>query len=62
MKTREVIRQIVDAGWHLVRTTGSHRIYKHPSKPDSIIIPMHGMNRDIGPRTAHSILKKAGLR
>ncbi|MBV9737948.1 MAG: type II toxin-antitoxin system HicA family toxin [Candidatus Eremiobacteraeota bacterium] len=62
LKTRDVIRAIRAAGWSLVRTTGSHQIYKHPSKPGHVVIPFHGMNHDIDVRTAHSILKKAGLR
>ena len=32
VKIRDLIRKIDDDGWYLVRTKGSHRQYKHPSK------------------------------
>ena len=38
MKVREVIRLIEDDGWLLVATRGSHRQYKHPSKPGRVTI------------------------
>ena len=34
--------RLLEAGdWRHVRTTGSHRHYKHPSKPKVVTIPKH---------------------
>ncbi|MGD0796578.1 MAG: type II toxin-antitoxin system HicA family toxin [Acidobacteriaceae bacterium] len=33
MKFRDVIKLIEQDGWYLVNTTGSHRQFKHPTKP-----------------------------
>jgi hypothetical protein len=32
MKIRDVLRLLLDDGWVLVRTRGSHQQYKHPTK------------------------------
>ena len=32
MKVRDVIKRLEQDGWQLVRTKGSHRQYRHPSK------------------------------
>ena len=39
MKVRETIRLIEEDGWVLSRTRGSHRQYKHPTKPGLVTIP-----------------------
>jgi len=48
-------------GWSLVRTRGSHRQYKHASKPGLVTVPRKP-NDDLGPGTLNSILKQAGLK
>jgi predicted RNA binding protein YcfA (HicA-like mRNA interferase family) len=60
MKVREVIKLIEDDGWYLVATRGSHRQYKHPSKPGRITIAGHP-GHDLAPGTLNSILKQAQL-
>jgi predicted RNA binding protein YcfA (HicA-like mRNA interferase family) len=60
MKAREVIRVIESDGWVHVRTTGSHRHYRHASKRGVVTIPGH-MNDDLHPKTLKSILKQAQL-
>jgi predicted RNA binding protein YcfA (HicA-like mRNA interferase family) len=60
MKVREAIKLIEREGWYLDRTRGSHRQYKHPSKPGLVTIPGKP-NDDLAPGTASSILKQAGL-
>ena len=57
---RDVIRWIEDDGWYLARTRGSHRQYKHPTKPG--LVTVAGSSRDEIARTLNSILKQAGLR
>ena len=38
MKVRDIIRMILDDGWYLVATRGSHRQYKHPTKKGRVTI------------------------
>jgi predicted RNA binding protein YcfA (HicA-like mRNA interferase family) len=38
VKFREVIKLIETDGWYLARTRGSHRHYKHPTKPGIVTI------------------------
>ena len=59
-KVREAIRLIQRDGWYLVRTRGSHRQYKHPSKRGTVTIAGNE-NRDLAPGTWNSILRQAGL-
>ena len=60
MKVRDVLRLLADDGWVLDRTRGSHRQFKHPTKPGLVTIAGAG-NDDLARRTLMSILKQAGL-
>ncbi|MFL6373741.1 MAG: type II toxin-antitoxin system HicA family toxin [Pyrinomonadaceae bacterium] len=61
MKVRDVVKLIENDGWYLVRTRGSHRQYKHRSKPGLVTIPgTPGKELAIG--TLNNILRQAGLR
>jgi len=48
MNTREAIKMVEADGWRMVNQNGSHRHFKHPTKPGKVTIPVHGMNEDIG--------------
>jgi predicted RNA binding protein YcfA (HicA-like mRNA interferase family) len=61
VKIREVIRLIEDDGWCEVRMTGSHRQFKHPSKP-GVVTVAGKPSLDVPPGTLRSILKQAGLK
>jgi predicted RNA binding protein YcfA (HicA-like mRNA interferase family) len=61
VKFRDVIGMIEQDGWRVVRTTGSHRQYKHPSKPGTVTVAGKP-NLDVPPGTLNSILKQAGLK
>jgi predicted RNA binding protein YcfA (HicA-like mRNA interferase family) len=61
MKIREILRQIEDDGWFLVRTRGSHRQYHHATKPGTVTVAGHP-GQDLHPKTLNSILKQAGLK
>ena len=61
MKVKEAIKMVEEKGWELVRTKGSHRQYKHPSKLGLVTIPGK-MGDDLAPGTINSILKQAGLK
>jgi len=61
MKVREAIRLIEADGWYLVATRGSHRQYKHPTKPGRATIAGEPSD-DLAPGTRNSILRRAGLK
>lgn len=60
MRARELEKILLQDGWYQVKQVGSHRHYKHPSKPGKVTIPIHTGDVDKG--TADSILKQAGLK
>lgn len=60
MTVKELEKQLLKDGWFLVNQVGSHRQYKHPTKPGKVTIPFH--KGDVHPKTANSILKQAGLK
>ena len=45
----------------LDHTTGSHRIFKHPTKKGTVTIPGHP-NQDLAPGTVNSIRKQSGTK
>jgi predicted RNA binding protein YcfA (HicA-like mRNA interferase family) len=61
MKVGEVLRMLTNDGWVLVATRGSHRQYRHPSKPGRVTVPGK-LSDDLAPGTLNSILKQAGLK
>jgi len=60
LKVREAIRVIEQDGWYLVATRGSHRQFKHPTKPGRVTVAGK-LSDDLAPGTLASILKQAGL-
>jgi predicted RNA binding protein YcfA (HicA-like mRNA interferase family) len=61
MKIREALRLIEKDGWFLVATRGSHRQYKHLTKPGRVTVAGKPSD-DLAPGTMNSILKQAGLK
>lgn len=61
MKVRDTMKMIEADGWYLVATKGSHRQYKHPTKPGRVTIAGHPGD-DLAPGTLSSILKQAQLK
>jgi predicted RNA binding protein YcfA (HicA-like mRNA interferase family) len=37
-EVRDVIRMLEREGWYLDRTSGSHRQFKHPIRPDTVTV------------------------
>ena len=60
MKVRDAIRQVESDGWRIVRQRGSHRQYKHSSKPGTVTIVGHP-SQELAPKTLRSILVQAGI-
>ena len=61
MKVRDVLALLEEDGWYVARTRGSHRQYKHSTKPGLVTIAGHP-SHDLAPGTFSSVLKQAGLR
>lgn len=61
MKIRNLIKLIEAEGWRVVRTRGSHRQYRHPTKAGLVTIAGKPAD-DVAPGTLNSILKQAGLK
>jgi predicted RNA binding protein YcfA (HicA-like mRNA interferase family) len=61
LKVRDLIKTLENDGWTLVRTRGSHRQFKHRTKPGTVIIAgKRGV--DVPPGTLNAILKQSGLK
>ena len=54
-----MIRELLDAGWTLDRVRGSHHIFKHPTRPGSIVVPHP--KKDLGMGLIAAIRKQAEL-
>jgi predicted RNA binding protein YcfA (HicA-like mRNA interferase family) len=61
VKVSEVIRLLNEDGWYLEATRGSHRQFKHPTKPGRVTVPGKPSD-DVAPGTLNSILKQAQLK
>ena len=61
MKVGEILRLLQKDGWHLVASRGSHRQYKHHTKPGRETVPGKRSD-DLAPGTLNSILKQSGLK
>ena len=59
-KVSEILRALQSDGWFLVATRGSHRQFKHASKPGRVTVPGKPSD-DLAPGTLNSIVKQAGL-
>ena len=59
VKPQELIRVLERRGWQLIRTRGSHYVFKHPEFPNRIVVPIHGRELKRGILTA--IMKDAGI-
>jgi predicted RNA binding protein YcfA (HicA-like mRNA interferase family) len=61
MKVSDILRMLSDDGWYLASTKGSHRQFKHPSKPGRVTVAGKPSD-DLAPGTLNSILKQSGLK
>jgi predicted RNA binding protein YcfA (HicA-like mRNA interferase family) len=61
MKVSEIIKLIEADGWVLHRTKGSHRQFRHPSKPGTVTIAGK-LSKDVPRGTMNSIRKQARLK
>jgi predicted RNA binding protein YcfA (HicA-like mRNA interferase family) len=61
MKVSDILRMLGEDGWYLASTRGSHRQFKHPSKPGRVTVAGKPSD-DLAPGTLNSILKQSGLK
>jgi predicted RNA binding protein YcfA (HicA-like mRNA interferase family) len=61
MKVRALIRLIEADGWRLDRSTGSHRQFRHPTKPGTVTVAGKPSS-DLPPGTLANILRQARLK
>ncbi|HEY7060586.1 MAG TPA: type II toxin-antitoxin system HicA family toxin [Chloroflexota bacterium] len=54
-----MIQRLEREGWRLVKQKGSHRRYKHPSRPGKVTVAGHP-NIDVPPGTWANIRQQAG--
>lgn len=61
MKVREVLATLGSDGWYLVATRGSHRQFKHPTKPGRVTVAGKPSD-DLALGTLASIFKQAQIK
>jgi predicted RNA binding protein YcfA (HicA-like mRNA interferase family) len=60
LKRADLIRELVQAGWMLRRTVGSHHIFIHATRPGHVTVPHP--KKDLGKGLVDKIRKQAGLK
>ncbi len=60
MDSREIIKRLKEDGWFEVAQMGSHKQFKHATKPGRVTVPSSCKDIPIG--TLRSIEKQASLR
>ena len=60
MNSRDVIKAVEKDGWYKVNQVGSHKQFKHATKPGRVTVPHP--KRDIPIGTLKSIEKQAGIK
>jgi predicted RNA binding protein YcfA (HicA-like mRNA interferase family) len=61
IKVRDLLKRLAEDGWVQVRQTGSHRQFRHPTKPGTVAIAGHPSDT-LRPGTYQSILRHTGLK
>lgn len=60
LKVGEILKIIESDGWYLVVVRGSHRQFRHPTKPGRTTVAGKP-SETLHPRTERSILRQAGI-
>jgi predicted RNA binding protein YcfA (HicA-like mRNA interferase family) len=60
MDGREIVRRLKQDGWYEVAQVGSHKQFKHVTKPRRVTVP--SSRKDVPVGTLRSIEKQAGIR
>ncbi len=60
MRSGEIIKKLEKDGWFEVRQSGSHKQFRHPTKPGTVTVPHPKSEMAIG--TIKSIEKQSGVK
>ena len=60
MKVRELLKLLEKESWYVDRTRGSHRQFRHATKPGTVTVSGHPSDA-VHPKTLKSALRQAGL-
>ena len=60
IKVSAILNKLEEDGWYLVRTRGSHRQFKHPTKKGKVTVN-GGKSDDVWGRLLSSIEEQSGL-
>jgi len=61
VNVHQVVQLLLKDGWQLIATRGSHRQFRHPTKPGRVTVPGKPSD-DLAKGTLNSILKQSGLK
>jgi len=61
MKVKELLKALEEDEWYLVRTRGSHRQFKHPTKSGTVTVAGKP-SVEVPKGTLNAILKQTGLK
>ena len=61
MKISEILKKLTNDGCYIVAIRGSHRQFKHPTKPGRVTVAGK-LSDDVAPNTLSSIYKQAGFK
>lgn len=59
VKPKEAVRALERSGWRLDRVKGSHHVFRHPERPNRVVVPMHA--RDLAKGTLNAIIGGSGM-
>ncbi len=59
VKSADLVRELQQAGWVLVRVRGSHHVFKHPVHLGQVVVPHP--KKGLGTGLVAAIPKRAGL-
>jgi predicted RNA binding protein YcfA (HicA-like mRNA interferase family) len=59
MTSRDLMREVEQAGWYLHRIRGSHHIFNHAERPGHVSIPHP--KKDLGKGLIAAVRKQAGI-
>jgi predicted RNA binding protein YcfA (HicA-like mRNA interferase family) len=57
MKSADLIRELEALGWVLDRVRGSHHVFRHPNRPEQVVVPHP--KKDLGVGLIAAIRKQA---
>lgn len=60
MNSPDLIAELKADGWTLDRVGGSHHMFKHATKPGTVVVPHP--KKDLGKGLVNAIRKQAGLK